>query len=108
MTPTPADYAATKDYLFALKSQGPKLGLDRMQLLAATLDHPERSYPCIHVAGTNGKGSVAAMLDAIFHAAGWHTGLYTSPHLVKLGEEKPTKGEKKADAKKPAEPAPAK
>jgi len=86
VTPTPADYVATKDYLFALKSRGPKLGLDRMRLLAATLDHPERSYPCIHVAGTNGKGSVAAMLDAIFHAAGWHTGLYTSPHLVRLGE----------------------
>jgi dihydrofolate synthase / folylpolyglutamate synthase len=57
-----------------------------MRLLAASLDHPERNYPCIHVAGTNGKGSVAAMLDAIFHAAGWHTGLYTSPHLVRLGE----------------------
>jgi dihydrofolate synthase/folylpolyglutamate synthase len=40
----------------------------------------------IHVAGTNGKGSVAAMLDAILHTAGWRTGLYTSPHLVKLGE----------------------
>jgi dihydrofolate synthase/folylpolyglutamate synthase len=40
----------------------------------------------VHVAGTNGKGSVSAMLDAILHAAGWRTGLYTSPHLVKLGE----------------------
>jgi dihydrofolate synthase/folylpolyglutamate synthase len=40
----------------------------------------------VHVAGTNGKGSVAAMLDAILHTAGWRTGLYTSPHLVKLGE----------------------
>jgi dihydrofolate synthase/folylpolyglutamate synthase len=86
VTPTPADYAATKDYLFALKSRGPKLGLERMQVLAAALEHPEQRYPCIHVAGTNGKGSVAAMLDAIFHAAGWRTGLYTSPHLVRLGE----------------------
>jgi dihydrofolate synthase / folylpolyglutamate synthase len=42
--------------------------------------------PCLHIAGTNGKGSVAAMVDAILHAAGWRTGLYTSPHLVKLGE----------------------
>jgi dihydrofolate synthase/folylpolyglutamate synthase len=57
-----------------------------MRRLAAALGHPERSYPVIHVAGTNGKGSVAAMLDAILHAAGWRTGLYTSPHLVKLGE----------------------
>jgi acetyl-CoA carboxylase carboxyl transferase subunit beta len=59
---------------------GPKFGIDRMRRLAAALGHPERSYPVIHVAGTNGKGSVAAMLDAILHAAGWRTGLYTSPH----------------------------
>ncbi|MBI2814352.1 MAG: bifunctional folylpolyglutamate synthase/dihydrofolate synthase [Opitutae bacterium] len=57
-----------------------------MRRLAAALGHPERSYPVIHVAGTNGKGSVSAMLDAILRAAGWRTGLYTSPHLVKLGE----------------------
>ena len=80
------DYAAVTAYLYALKADGPKFGIDRMRRLAAALDHPERSYPVIHVAGTNGKGSVAAMLDAILHAAGWRTGLYTSPHLVKLGE----------------------
>jgi dihydrofolate synthase/folylpolyglutamate synthase len=57
-----------------------------MRLLAAALGHPERNYPCIHVAGTNGKGSVSAMLEAILRAAGWRTGLYTSPHLVRLGE----------------------
>jgi dihydrofolate synthase/folylpolyglutamate synthase len=44
------------------------------------------AVPLVHIAGTNGKGSVAAMLDAILHAAGRRTGLYTSPHLVKLGE----------------------
>ena len=52
----------------------------------AGLGHPERATPVIHIAGTNGKGSVAALLEACFAAAGWHTGLYTSPHLVKLGE----------------------
>jgi dihydrofolate synthase/folylpolyglutamate synthase len=57
-----------------------------MRLLAAELSHPEKAVPCIHVAGTNGKGSVSAMLDAILHAAGWRTGMYTSPHLVHLGE----------------------
>ena len=82
----PADYAAAADYLFAQKAHGAKFGVDRMALLAARLNHPERSVPCVHVAGTNGKGSVAAMLDAILHAAGWRTGLYTSPHLVKIGE----------------------
>jgi dihydrofolate synthase / folylpolyglutamate synthase len=82
----PADYAAVADYLFAQKAHGPRFGLDRMRLLAAELGHPERAWPCLHIAGTNGKGSVAAMLDAILHAAGWRTGLYTSPHLVHVGE----------------------
>jgi dihydrofolate synthase/folylpolyglutamate synthase len=80
------DYASVTEYLYALKAGGVKFGIDRMARLAAALGHPERSYPVIHVAGTNGKGSVSAMLEAIFRAAGWHTGLYTSPHLVKLGE----------------------
>ncbi len=80
------DYAAVTDYLFGLKARGAKFGIDRMQPLAAALGHPERLVPCVHVAGTNGKGSVSAMIEAILHAAGWRTGLYTSPHLVKLGE----------------------
>ncbi len=80
------DYAAVQDYLFGLKATGPKFGLDRMRIFAEALGHPERAVPAIHLAGTNGKGSVAAMLDAIFRAAGWRTGLYTSPHLVRLGE----------------------
>jgi len=80
------DYASVTEYLYSLKASGVKYGIDRMRRLAEALGHPERSYPVIHVAGTNGKGSVSAMLDAILHAAGWRTGLYTSPHLVKLGE----------------------
>jgi dihydrofolate synthase/folylpolyglutamate synthase len=81
-----SNYAEVTEYLYALKAGGVKFGIDRMRRLASALGHPERQYPVIHVAGTNGKGSVSAMLDAIFHAAGWRTGLYTSPHLVKLGE----------------------
>ncbi len=84
--PEPADQAAVADYLFAQKARGAKFGVDRMAVLAAAIGHPERAVPCLHVAGTNGKGSVAAMLDAILHAAGWRTGLFTSPHLVQLGE----------------------
>ncbi|MFI5355917.1 MAG: bifunctional folylpolyglutamate synthase/dihydrofolate synthase [Opitutales bacterium] len=81
------DYAAVTSYLYSLKaSQGVKFGIDRMAVLAEALGHPESSLALVHVAGTNGKGSVAAMLDAILHAAGWRTGMYTSPHLVKLGE----------------------
>jgi dihydrofolate synthase/folylpolyglutamate synthase len=81
-----AGYAPVQDYLFGLKAKGMKFGIDRMQVMVEALGHPERSYPVIHVAGTNGKGSVSALLDAILHTAGWRTGLYTSPHLVKLGE----------------------
>jgi len=65
---------------------GPKYGIDRMALLVARLGHPERAYPVIHVAGTNGKGSVCAMLEAMHRRAGRRVGMYTSPHLVFLGE----------------------
>ncbi len=80
------DYAAVQDYLFSLKARGLKFGIDRMRGFAAALDHPESAVPAIHVAGTNGKGSVSAMLEAILRASGRPTGLYTSPHLVRLGE----------------------
>lgn len=79
-------YAEVAARLFARRAEGPRFGIDRMRLLAAALANPERAVPCLHVAGTNGKGSVSAMLDAILRAAGWRTGLYTSPHLVHLGE----------------------
>ena len=81
-----ADYQAVTDYLFALKSGGLKFGVDRMAALSRELGHPERAYPVVHIAGTNGKGSVSAMVERILRAAGYRTGLYTSPHLVKLGE----------------------
>src|SRR5580698_6161023 len=80
------DYASVQEYLFGLKAGGVKFGIDRMRCLAEALGHPESLRPCLHVAGTNGKGSVSAMLEAILRAAGWRTGLYTSPHLVRLGE----------------------
>jgi dihydrofolate synthase/folylpolyglutamate synthase len=82
----PPEYRAATDYLVSLKQSGVTLGLDRMQRLLGELGHPEQRVPCIHIAGTNGKGSVGAMLESIFRAAGWRTGLYTSPHLVRLGE----------------------
>lgn len=87
MPPAPfADYPAVTEYLYALKSGGVKFGIDRMTALSRELGHPERLYPVVHVAGTNGKGSVSAMIERILRAAGCRTGLYTSPHLVKLGE----------------------
>lgn len=80
------DYPEVQDYLFGLKAKGVKYGIDRMRGLAAALGHPERKLPVIHLAGTNGKGSTAAMLDSILRQAGYRVGLYTSPHLVRLGE----------------------
>ncbi len=82
----PADYAAVRDFLYGQKPHEGRFGVDRMRPLAAALGHPERGLPVIHVAGTNGKGSVSAMIDAILRVAGWRSGLYTSPHLVNLGE----------------------
>jgi dihydrofolate synthase / folylpolyglutamate synthase len=63
-----------------------KLGLRNTELLLEALDHPERAFTVVQIAGTNGKGSTAAMLDSICRAAAIKTGLYTSPHLVSITE----------------------
>ncbi|AKQ67411.1 Dihydrofolate synthase [Myxococcus hansupus] len=60
--------------------------MERVQEALAALGHPERQYPALHVAGTNGKGSTCAMTAAALHAAGHRVGLYTSPHLVRVNE----------------------
>lgn len=84
--PDRIDYTGTRDYLNSLKDRGVKYGLDSIRSIATTLGHPERKFPCIHVAGTNGKGSTCAMLEAIYRANGYRTGLYTSPHLIHESE----------------------
>lgn len=81
-----ASYEAARDWLYSLKNRGSKYGIDRMVRFAEELGHPERSFPSIHVAGTNGKGSVCAMLERIFRDQGYRVGLSTSPHLVRQGE----------------------
>jgi len=63
-----------------------KLGLRNTELLLHALGNPERAFPAVQIAGTNGKGSTAAMLDSICRAASIRTGLYTSPHLVSITE----------------------
>jgi dihydrofolate synthase/folylpolyglutamate synthase len=63
-----------------------KFDLTYMRVLLTALGHPERSFPTVLVAGTNGKGSTAATLASILHASGLKTGLYTSPHLVRINE----------------------
>lgn len=72
--------------LFALEQFGIKLGLDNIRALLQALGHPERAFRSIHVAGTNGKGSVAAMVERALRAAGMRTGRYTSPHLDRIEE----------------------
>lgn len=86
MKPDLSSYTAVKKYLYSLKHHGAKYGIDRMRLLAQRLDNPQKKFPIIHVAGTNGKGSVSAMLDSLFRKNGYKVGLYTSPHLIRQGE----------------------
>jgi dihydrofolate synthase/folylpolyglutamate synthase len=80
-------YAEAVAYLQGLEvARGWDLSLDRMRAVLALRGNPERSLAAIHVAGTNGKGSTAAMLEACLRAGGRRTGLYTSPHLVDFAE----------------------
>ena len=57
-----------------------------MEALAESIANPEKRFSSIHVAGTNGKGSVCAMLESIYRSNGYKTGLFTSPHLIRLNE----------------------
>ena len=74
------------DQLFSLRNLGIKPGLTRITNLLDFLEHPEKNYPIIHVAGTNGKGSTCRIIHAILKKAGHSVGLYTSPHLLKFNE----------------------
>lgn len=79
-------YQEAIDWLYELRLLGSKLGLENPRQLAAHAGNPHQSLKIIHIAGTNGKGSVCAMLESIYRAAGYKTGLYTSPHLVSFRE----------------------
>jgi dihydrofolate synthase / folylpolyglutamate synthase len=81
-----AAYTAAIDWLFRTQNRGVKLGLDNVRRLLASLGDPHQGLRFIHVAGTNGKGSVCAMIDSICRTAGMKTGLFTSPHLVRFNE----------------------
>ena len=87
------------EWLFALEQFGIKFGLGNIQAIVAALGHPEHAFRSLHIAGTNGKGSVAAMADAALRAAGVRSALYTSPHLVDLAERFRIDG-------RPVDPAP--
>src|SRR5271155_1890016 len=77
---------------------GMRLGLDAMSAASAKQGNPERAFDAVHVAGTNGKGSVCAMVESIARAHGLRTGLYTSPHLNRFAERIRIDGQPIADA----------
>ncbi|MCP9472077.1 MAG: bifunctional folylpolyglutamate synthase/dihydrofolate synthase [Nitrospira sp.] len=79
-------YPAAIAYLYGLQKHGIKLGLETMRSLARAIGNPERRLRVLHIGGTNGKGSTAAMAAAMLEAAGLRVGLYTSPHLVDFRE----------------------
>jgi len=70
-----------------------KFDLAHMRVLLKAMDHPERAFPAVLIAGTNGKGSTAATLASILRASGLRTGLYTSPHLIRINERIRVNGE---------------
>lgn len=79
-------YPATVQFLYGLQQHGIKLGLETIRALLARVGDPHRGYPVVHIGGTNGKGSTAAMTASMLQAAGHRVGLYTSPHLVDFRE----------------------
>jgi len=78
--------AKTIDWLYSLESRGEIYKLERMEAALEVIGNPHRRIRAVHIAGTKGKGSVAAMLDSCLRQAGYRTGLYTKPHLVNLAE----------------------
>lgn len=94
------NYTETLDYLFSsmpsfqhVGGDAYKPGLERIAEFCRTIGNPQRNYFVIHIAGTNGKGSVSNMLAAVLQQAGYHTGLFTSPHLTDFRERIRVNGE---------------
>ncbi len=80
-------------YLYGRTAGDIKPGLEVMEALLEDIDHPHRKLAVVHVAGTNGKGSVCAMIEAVLRASGFRTGMFTSPHLVDFSERYRINGE---------------
>src|SRR5262244_996884 len=95
-------YQAAISRMYALgqelaQSPARKFDLAHMRVLLAALENPERKFPSVLISGTNGKGSTAATLSSILQASGLRTGLYTSPHLIRINERIRIDGEQIAD-----------
>jgi dihydrofolate synthase/folylpolyglutamate synthase len=90
-------YQETLKYIHNVKWQGSKPGLSRTQELLKALGNPEQSLKFIHVAGTNGKGSTAACMASVLQEAGYKTGLYTSPYIIRFNERMQVNGRQITD-----------
>ncbi|MGB0602166.1 MAG: bifunctional folylpolyglutamate synthase/dihydrofolate synthase, partial [Candidatus Poseidoniaceae archaeon] len=78
--------SSAREWLYASKSKGMSLGLERVNAALEALGRPDREMDCIHVAGSNGKGSACAQLVAGLVRAGYRVGLFSSPHLISIEE----------------------
>ncbi len=90
-------YQQCLDKIYKLGRFGIKLELDTIQNILKLLNDPQKNYRVVHVAGTNGKGSTATYITSILRKAGFKTGIYTSPHLVKFNERIAVNGEQISD-----------
>jgi dihydrofolate synthase / folylpolyglutamate synthase len=90
-------YALGRELAAPQQARVQKFGLENIRTVSAALGNPHLAAPCVHVAGTNGKGSTAAIIESILRAAGFRTGLYTSPHLERINERIRVNGEDVSD-----------
>ena len=90
----PHTYQAAERFILSREFFGMKLGLENITQFLEEIGSPQKQYPTIHLAGTNGKGSTAAVLDSILRAQGYRVGLFTSPHLVSFRERAKVNGER--------------
>jgi len=88
-------YKSAERFLLSREFFGMKLGLENITEFLKSINSPQNKYLTIHISGTNGKGSTAAMLAAVFQAQGYKTGLFTSPHLIDFKERIKVNGKKK-------------
>ena len=91
-------YEQALDYIHSVCWKGSVPGLSRTRELLERIGNPQNKLKFIHIAGTNGKGSTAAMLSSVFRAAGYCTGLYTSPYILCFNERMQVNGEMISDA----------
>lgn len=90
-------YALGRELAAPQQARVQKFGLENIRVLSAALGDPHLAVPCLHVAGTNGKGSTAAIIESILRSAGFRAGLYTSPHLERINERIRVDGDEISD-----------